>query len=273
MERKPIVNNCSVWVGGDSFVQVIDAKVKGLVNDLNLEIKIVNNHSLTLKRIDYKAVFFTSGNQQINTEPFYVEGQEVNIKPSQIGIGSIVDLSKSFSNASYAEIRLISAHFEGDNVLDLVYEKMEKMPLESLSDLEIELLREVAGNDAINLPIQGMSNWRCVCGYFNGELERCSNCGREKKAVLEEYESIDKIKETIEKKMAIELEKATINEKPIEELEEEKEEQVSKIIDESENEDLDIKEYFNSFPKSQMIMIMASGVMVMSSVIMWVIKI
>lgn len=277
MQRKPIVNNSSVFVGGDSFVQVIDAKVKGIINELKFEIKIINNHTLTLKRIDYELTFFTSANQKINDEPYFVEGSEVNIKAGEIGIADEIDLHENFPNASHAEIKLITAHFDGDNSLDLVYDKMEKMTLKSLTDLERELLKEVAGEDAINLSEEGQENWRCVCGYFNGiNSDKCHNCQREKETILRDYSSIDRIKETLEKNIlgqmnAIENDKndednlETLTEEVIEESQDE---DVEKSFEEVE-QNIEIKDFFDSIPKSQMIMLMASGVMLMSSAIIW----
>lgn len=270
MQRKPIVNNSNVWVGGDSFVQVIDASVKGLIDDLRFEVNIINNHTLTLIRLDYELIFYTSANQQINDEPFFVEGETVSIPANELGLASTLNISEIFPNASHADIRLISAHFEGDNTLDLVYERMEKMELNKLTDLEKELLMEVAGEDARSLPSEGLENWRCVCGYFNGSSVNCSNCGREKNMIFEEYSSIDKIKEKIENAMKEQMDKVEIsNEEPEEEPKEEPK-AIEEIVEEtSEDENVQIKDFFDSIPKSQMIMLMSSGVMLMSSAIIW----
>ena len=59
-------------------------------------------------------------------------------------------------------------------------------------------------------------NWRCVCGYFNGdESTFCNNCSREKNQVLSDYRSIEYIKEKIKRELLSQID-ADIEMSPIE---------------------------------------------------------
>ncbi|EHL17693.1 hypothetical protein HMPREF9630_01559 [Peptoanaerobacter stomatis] len=203
MNRKLDFRPGVVWVGGDAFVQIVDVKLKGSTSDLTLELKALNKSGSILAKIEYEVYFYDSVETKLQEEPYRITGEDVEIKPNEIGVVSKFNLSKSFPNARRAEVKLLKAVFLDGKSIDLVYEHMEKFAIPPISDDDLQLLQKVAGQDAICLPAKLSINWRCVCGYFNGdESDFCSNCMREQNQVFSDYRSIEKIKEMIEREIA-----------------------------------------------------------------------
>ena len=216
MERKRDFKPCVLWVGGDAFVQIVDIKLKNLKSELLLEIKVINKLHFTLTKIEYEVFFYDSNEMKLNDEVISISGDEVNVHQDEIGLASSYDISKKFSGARRAEVKIVKAYFDDGKSIELEYENMEKFAINDLEEKDLKLLRKAAGNDALCLPAKLTMNWRCVCGYFNGdESTFCNNCSREKNQVLSDYRSIEYIKEKIERELLSQID-ADIEMSPIE---------------------------------------------------------
>ena len=263
MERKLDFKPCVLWVGGDAFVQVVDIKFKNLKSELFLEIKVINKLHFTLKKIQYEVFFYDSNEMKLNEEAIDVSGDDINIHQDEIGLASYYEISKKFPTARRAEVKIIKAFFDDGKSVELEYEHMERFAINDIDEKDLVLLRKVAGNDAMCLPAKLTMNWRCVCGYFNGdESVFCNNCSREKNQVLADYKSMDYIREKIEKELLsnidVDIETSPVTELPdeiinndiIEEINDNVEEPKKleqKISDEQKKERVDIREELKIF--------------------------
>lgn len=193
MERKILTSPCEAWVGGDSFVQVMDVSISGVKTDLSLEIHVMNVHTVELKGIEFEALFFDSANNLLTKEPQIIKSENISIGTRKIGRASRYPL-KDFSLARKAQIKLLKGYYEDGNVLDLIYEKMEKIIFNPLDKKERELLQKALGEDAYTLSKEEEGSWRCVCGYYNGySSSECSNCSRSRDLVLAKYSDFTSI--------------------------------------------------------------------------------
>lgn len=290
MERKADFKPCVLWVGGDAFVQIVDVKLKGTISDLTLEIKAINRVNSTLIKIDYEVVFYDSGEMKIQSDPYQVSGEGIDIEPDKIGIASRLNISKSFSNTRRAEVKLLKAYFSDGKSIDLIYDNMERFAINSISEDDLSILKKVAGEDVRNLPAKLISNWRCICGYFNGdESEYCNNCYRDKSQIFTDYKSIEYIKEVIEKEIQgeYEISKNNIDEEDEEPIDQE--ELMRQLLQEQEqysqeNSDKEQKvkekiyikeeiiEFLKDFPKVNLMMFLLSGVFVSSSIFLFLMR-
>ena len=287
MQRKLDLKPSIIWVGGDAFVQIVSARLMGIKADLNVEIRVINKHIATLKRIDYEAIFYDGSEERINADPYIVNGEEISIKPDQTGLASKLRLNKIFPDARRIEIKLLQAHFDDDNSLELIYEKMEKYVDEELDVDDLELLRKVAGQDAYSLSALLMYNWRCVCGFSNGKnVDHCSNCGRSRDQVIEDYSSMSRLISQVEKEIEGEFD---IYEQIAQEEEEEVEESVEEIetlknaqqlsdVDLTDKKEkkkkLKVIEYIKDlvarYPRLALILFSLSGVFIGATIFLWV---
>lgn len=195
MQRKTVSLACETFIGGDSFVQVMDAKITGLQDQAHLQLYVMNLHSFMLTGLEYEAVFYNSANIKINEVPHKFKADNLNIDTSRIELVSDKDISPLFPKASRASVKLLKGYFSDSNELDLVYDNMETVVLESLDQRDHYMLKQVAGEDAFSLASQHTLTWRCVCGYFNSDDSVfCSNCAREKDQALGKYKSMDQIR-------------------------------------------------------------------------------
>lgn len=195
MQRKTVSHTCETFIGGDSFVQVMDAKITGLQDQAHLQLYVMNLHSFTLTGLEYEAVLYNSANIKINEVPHKFKADNLNIETSKIELVADKDISQLFPKASRASIKLLKGYFSDSNELDLVYDNMESVVLESLDKRDHDMLKQVAGEDAYSLASQHTLTWRCVCGYFNSDDSVfCSNCAREKDQALGKYKSMEQIR-------------------------------------------------------------------------------
>ena len=289
MERNLDFKPCVLWVGGDAFVQGVDIKFKNLKSELFLEIKVINKLHFTLKKIQYEVFFYDSNEMKLNEEAIDVSGDDINIHQDEIGLASYYEISKKFPTARRAEVKIIKAFFDDGKSVELEYEHMERFAINDIDEKDLVLLRKVAGNDAMCLPAKLTMNWRCVCGYFNGdESVFCNNCSREKNQVLADYKSMDYIREKIEKELLsnidVDIETSPVTELPDEiinnDIIEEKIEEINdnveepkkleqKIRDEQKKERVDIREelkiFFSNINKKILFILIMSGVFLASS--------
>ena len=272
MERKLDFKPCVIWVGGDAFVQVVDVKLKGIVADLSLEITVINKLEPKLTKIEYDVMFYDSNETALQEESFNVDGEAISISQNQIGVGSKLNISKSFPSARRAEVKLLKAYFEDGKSIDLIYNTMEKFAINNLQDKEeIRLLQKVAGEDAITLPAKLTLNWRCVCGYFNGDDSKfCNNCFREKEQVLTDYKTMEHIKEIIAKELEGQGEIYQDTESTSEitqDVNEEIKQDDSKENENNEQFDLkaEILEYFSTTSRLTMSFFLLAGILLSSS--------
>lgn len=193
MERKILTAPCEGWVGGDSFVQMMDVAISGIKSDLNLEIYVMNLHAIELIGIEFEITFFDSAGNTLNPEPQIIKSENISIPVGTIGRASKYPL-REFSAARKALVRLLKGHYADGNNLDLVYERMEKIVFNSLDDKEKELIKKALGDDAYTLARREATSWRCICGYFNGyPSKNCSNCARSQELVLQKYSDFTSI--------------------------------------------------------------------------------
>lgn len=232
MQRKIVSHACETFIGGDSFVQVMDAKVTGLQEQAHLQLHVMNLHSFTLTGLEYEAVFYNSANIKINEEPYNFKAENLKIETSKIELVADKDISQLFPKASRASVKLLKGYFSDSNEIDLVYDNMESVVLDSLDKRDHDMLKQVAGEDAYSLASQNTLTWRCVCGYFNSdESVFCSNCAREKDQALGKYKSMEQIRPlaSVEEGADAEQENSENDEKP-EDSEENKTEKEKKRI-------------------------------------------
>ena len=285
MNRKLDFRPGVVWVGGDAFVQIVDVKLKGSTSDLTLELKALNKSGSILVKIEYEVYFYDSVETKLQDEPYKITGEDVEIKPNEVGVVSEFNLSKGFPSARRAEVKLLRAVFSDGKSIDLVYENMEKFAIPPITDDDLRLLQKVVGQDAICLPAKLSINWRCVCGYFNGdESDLCNNCMRDQSQVFSDYGSIEKIKETLEREIAGNVEDDV---DPLADLEAELGLDLDPVIQE-ENQEITIEEqpvpekkefevikasgfketgeYLAKAPKLNLVTLLISGIMISTSI-------
>lgn len=253
MERKIVTAPSEAWVGGDSFVQVMDVTIGGTKSDMALEVQVINLHTQELVGVEFEAYFYDSANNLLNKEAQTIKGEEITIATGKIGRATRY-LMKEFPVARKAQIKLVKGFFADGNVLDLIYERMEKVVFNPLEKQEKELLKKALGEDAYVLAKGENSCWRCVCGFFNGNLsENCSNCGRAKELVLQKYGDFTSI--------------LSIMEESTEEKEEEKEEQKTEKEPVAEiPQEKSLKEFLREMKLWIILLLFLSGVLIATSI-------
>lgn len=201
MKRKVIASPCEAMIGGDAFVQVMDVKITGTEDSVNLEMYVMNLYEKELTELDYEIFFFDTASIKLNEEPYDVKLSNINIKSGDIAPLETMEIPPQFAMARKAMIRLLKAVFKDGSSLSLFDEEVEKITFTDLPKSDLISMKEICGEDAYSLALEGETFYRCVCGFFNlKDSSICSNCGREKAEVLEKYSSIEKIKELIIKK-------------------------------------------------------------------------
>lgn len=293
MERKANLKPCVLWVGGDAFVQVINVELKGGISNLTLEITAINKHNSNLEKIEYEVFFYDSSEMKLQTEAYKIIVEDINIEPNSIGIASRNNISKSFPSARRAEVRLLKAYFSNGKSIDLIYENMEKFAITQIDEEDLSILKKVAGEDAFCMPAMLTSNWRCVCGYFNGEeSEFCNNCFRHSKQVFNDYSSIEQINEKIQKEIQGQFELLSTHQEEIDKAEKiQKHEKVGLLkrnyiksdLKEDINDDkkeekekvdvkMEVMQFLTHTSKFNLIMHLSSGIMIFSSFFMFILR-
>lgn len=295
MERKRDFKPCVLWVGGDAFVQIVDIKLKNLKSELLLEIKVINKLHFTLTKIEYEVFFYDSSETKINDEVVNVNSDDLSIHQDEISLASSYDISNKFPSARRAEVKIIKAYFDDGKSIELEYENMEKFAINDLDEKDLKLLRKAAGNDAICLPAKLTMNWRCVCGYFNGdESVFCNNCTREKNQVLSDYRSMEYIKEKIERELLSQID-ADIEGSPIEipsevNIKDEEKEEIKEVVQDEKKEEVSIepekkeenvpkkekvdikgelRDFFANVNKKLLFVLLMSGIFLASSILIF----
>lgn len=281
MKRKLDLKPSVIWVGGEAFVQIVSARLMEVSSNLTLEIRVLNKHNAVLKEVECEINFYDSADKILNAEPYVLKSKEFEISQNSIGLAAKLDVGKLYPQTRKTDVKLINAKFDDGNFLEFLYENMEKYVDEELEIDSLELLRKTAGKDAYCLSSILTYNWRCVCGFFNGSgMKTCSNCGRSKKDVIENYSSMNKLIVQIEKEIEGEY---NTYQKNVEENkpqaddfnEDEKEPILSDIRRGKKTEKMStskmstsemIKEFMSEYPKSALTLLLVSGVFVFAAI-------
>lgn len=257
MERKILTSPCEAWVGGDSFVQVMDVSIGGAKTDLSLEIYVMNVHTVELKGIEFEALFFDSANNLLNKEPQIIKSENISIATKKIGRACRYPL-KEFSLARKAQVKLLKGYYDDGNVLDLIYEKMEKIIFNPLDNKEKELIQKALGEDAYTLAKKEGNSWRCVCGYYNGySSQNCSNCDRDKSLVLQKYADFTSILAILEEQK----EEPIPSELPVE-----------TAVTENEKEEKNAFQFLSEIPRWILLLLFLSGILCVSALFIFMVN-
>lgn len=282
LERKVQFKDCKFWVGGETFVQAMDMRFDGNLDDFIVKIDLINNHNVALNALEYELVFYDSIGLVLNDKPEEIKAENLNISPKEIATITYERTDGSHSQARSASIKIIKAHFEGGNSLDLIYDEMQQITLEHLGETDLIALQELAGADSRNLPIEKESFWRCICGYFNfSESESCNHCKRLKAQVLTDYKDMNVVREKLNSVLDQHMEKIeNIEPKAVLEKAEVKEKRKKikmpdflslfkkrKVFNER-GEEISIYDFFNYVSKGSLFIAFISGILIMAALFM-----
>lgn len=211
MERKPQFKDCIVWASGETLAEVSSVTLEGNLNSFNLEVEVFNRYSSKLIGFDYEADFFDSIGTVINAdEPYKVSSKDISVEPMSKGIASLIDIANIYPQSRFACVKPKTMHFEDGKTFSFEEGDMDKITLEKLSRGDAHILSELAGEDAVNLPVQAEHLWRCICGHFNAnDADVCTVCSRLKGTVMTDYANMDVIKQKLDEKLNAQFEEVS----------------------------------------------------------------
>ena len=167
--------SCPVELRGYELLRDDHGNTRAYIRLYNLSDCVVTAYSATVQ-------WYNGLTRASETENITVD--EVFVPPRSFF--KLVHSINSDAEADHVEMYFSSVIFSDGNAWkprdgDLV--DIDEQPV--LEGMELDLLREAAGEDAVQFPQVQNKYWRCVCGRINlFDRETCLRCGRKRNDVL-----------------------------------------------------------------------------------------
>ena len=170
--------SCPIEMRGYELLCDDHGSTRAYIRLYNLTEKVITGYSATI-------YWFNELTQASVTENITVD--EMRAAPRS-GF-KLVHSTQNVVRADHVEMYFSSVNFEKDEPWvprDGAVVDIGEQPV--LEGEELDLLKQTAGEDAVQFPQIQNKFWRCVCGRINLlEEQNCVRCGRERNTVLKNF--------------------------------------------------------------------------------------